>query len=129
MKLRNTQPSVRISLKKNRAIYISKSTLRSLDNPQYIQLLYVEGKHLLMVSGSHAKVRDSVAVPAKKYIGTDDEFAICRKILTEALRLRLGWEEGKSYRVNGNFSQNLGMVVFELEKAFKIGSEAPRHLD
>jgi len=123
MKHRGTQPSIRISLKKNRAVYISKSTLRYLGDPPYIRLLYVEGKNLFIVSGSDTKVRDSVAVPEKIYADIDEEFTIFRKILTEALKLRLNWEEGESYRANGNFVPKLDVVVFELEKAVKIGMQ------
>jgi hypothetical protein len=116
-------PSVRVSLKTKRALYISKSALRCLGNPPYVRFLYVEGKNLLMMSGSDAKVRDSIAVPEKNYLSPDEEFVIVRKILTEAFRLRLNWEEGESYRSDGIYSHKLGMLVFELEKAVKIGTE------
>jgi hypothetical protein len=115
------QPSVRISYKKNRVVSISKLALRCLGNPPYIRLLYIEGKNLLMIAGSDTKLTDSIVVPPKHYEKPDEEFEICRKILTEAFRVRLDWEEGESYRANGTYVEKLGMVVFELEKAVKIG--------
>lgn len=118
-----TSPTIRISYQKNKLVNIGKATLHCLSDPSYIRLMYVGGKNLLVIEGHNEKVKDSIAVPPEVYSDTDKEFNVCRKILTDALRNRLGWDEGVSYRASGKFSQRLGVVVFNLEKAEVLSAD------
>lgn len=115
-------PAIRFSLRQYR-IYINMAALTCLNNPVYLQFLFESDRKLLAISGSIAKKEASFKIPERTYRDADDECYLSRKSLTEAFRLRMDWDKRENYRVIGEFSNNIDMLVFDLTTARIVGGD------
>jgi len=112
-------PAIRIAIREYK-LYINQAALASLKNPIYLQFLYEDERKLLAIAGSTEKKKNSFKIPDRVYRETGDECCVSRMALTEAFRLRLKWDKCENYRVIGEFSPNIDMVVFDLTKAVVV---------
>ena len=113
---KEVMPAIRFALREYRT-YINLAALTSLENPEYLQFLFEDKRKLLVIAGSFEKKKYSFKIPERTYRNGDDECFISRMALTEAFRLRMGWDENENYRVTGELDENLGMLVFNLSTA------------
>ena len=113
---KETMPAIRFALRQYRT-YINLAALTKLGNPVYLQFLFDDKRKLLVIAGSNKKEKYSFKIPERTYRNGDDECFISRMALTEAFKLRMGWDEKENYRVTGEFDDNLGMLIFRLSRA------------
>ena len=116
-------PAIRFSLGDYRLI-INAAVLACLGNPAYLQFLFEDERKLLAISGSVEKINNSYKVPDRTYQKVDDDCRICRLALTEAFRRRMNWDKKDNYRIVGEYSPDIGMVVFDLNRAVKTNKDA-----
>jgi len=111
--------ALRFNLKDYR-IFIGRPVLAHLKNPKYIEFLYEDDRKILAISGCEKKTSNSCAIPQKVYNDSNLKCVIYRKAFTEALKIRLGWDDDAQYKAYGSYSPGVEMVGFDLTKATKF---------
>jgi len=106
-------------LKRHR-ITIYRSVLSHLKDPSHVDFLYDEDRNILVITASTTKTTTTFAVPKRVYSEGKFQCVIYRRAFTESLQKRLNWENGELYRVLGNYSPELNVIAFELNKAEKV---------
>jgi len=120
-----TRPYLRFDTKYKR-LYISRTTIDILGKKPYVQFLWNEKTHTLLVAGLDVKVRDSFAVEftsTPNASGIWNECMFYKKAFMDAIILRMKWDIGVSYKVFGHFAPGIGMAVFKLDGATVISEE------
>lgn len=112
-------PAVRIAFREHR-LYINQATLICLGNPPYLQLLFEDERKLLAIVGSIESKENLYKIPYRIYRDADDECCVSRKVLTEAFRQRMNLDKRENYRITGEYSPNIGMVIFDFTKAIIV---------
>jgi len=116
---KDAAPALRFALREYR-IYINLGLLSSLNNPLFLEFMFEDERKLLVVSGSVERQKHSFEIPERTYRDANDECYISRMPLSEAFRLRMDWDKSENYRVVGEYSEHLGVVVFDLTTAIIV---------
>ena len=105
-------------------IHISSSAIQEIGNPKYIRFLVKDEGPSIIMEAYHKKDFHSHRV-LKKSDGSNgmeiSSFPLCSLI-----KNRLGWGNGKSYRVPGRSYPNQHIAVFDLSKAEQIQTTGER---
>lgn len=97
-------------------IHIHRSTIRALDNPQFVRFLISDDGTTLLVQSYYKKDFRSFRVPES----TNDEIGrvqIHSKGLCGVFMKRFGWKEELSYRIPGKPFPTQGVAAFDLTRA------------
>ena len=99
-------------------IHVFSKAISEIGNPTYIRFLVKdEGPSMIMEAYDKKDFQSHrVSKKAQKWGGMD----ISSMPLCSLLKNRLGWEDGKSYRVPGKVFSGLNLVVFDLTAAEQI---------
>lgn len=98
-------------------IHVFKKTIADIGDPKYIRFLIKdEGPSMIMEAYDKKDFRSHRVIPKKD--GGGMEINSCP--LCTLLKNRLGWEEGKSYRVPGKTYPAQHLAVFDLTAAEQI---------
>jgi hypothetical protein len=92
--------TVRISLKE-RCVYISKSVLRLLGDPQYIQFLINRKTRAMFIWGHDVKVEHSIAVNPRIYSDARFQCKIKKSAFVEAIGAFCEWDNWGKYQLCG----------------------------
>ena len=120
--MQNTISEIIFELKQHK-IYVSHTTLLCLNKPLFIELLCEKDKHLLLIGGGNTKTSFSISIQEQVYSDASHDCVIVSMGLTGMFCSQLNWDKNERYKVSGEYSPNLGMVVFDLKKAVKIIEE------
>ena len=96
-------------------IHVFKSTVKEIGSPKYIRFLVKEEGPSIVMESYDRKDFHSHRVR----LGSDSRngMEISSYPLCTLLKNRLGWEDGKSYRIPGKSYPNQHLAAFNLEKA------------
>ena len=106
-----TTPYITLDFRKGR-IRIYRSTLKLLDNPDYIRLLVNPEKNIIAVQVSDVNEARGFRA-AGIHVDSQKNFDLSSHALAEQLRPCWQWEEGKSYRLSGKVVKGMDIVVFD----------------
>jgi len=114
-----SKPIILIDLKKDR-IRIHKSTIHLLGDPEYILLLVnPEDKTIIIMRGDSSDRRTHKLNLAK--FENKQSFELYSKSLVSSLyNISDNWQENQSYRIQGDFIVNEGIVMFHTKKSIPI---------
>ncbi len=93
-------------------IHIFAKTIIEIGNPKYIRFLVNEKGPSMVMEAYHKK--DFLSHRVKKRKMGWNGMEISSLPLCSLLKNRLGWEDGKSYRVPGKTYPNQHIAVFDL---------------
>lgn len=104
------------------SIRIFKDSVRAIGMPKFIRFRINEDATSLLLEPFDRITLTSFRVSAKL---DDDEgkMEVYSKPFVRGLSKRLGWENGKSYRVPGKVLSKQGVVLYDLTKAQEIPND------
>ena len=103
-------------------IHIFRSTIKEIGNPKFIRFLVKEDGPCMIVEAYHKKDFQSHRVPKETADGYR-EMEVRSLPLCSLLKNRLGWEDGKSYRIPGKTYPQQRLAMFDLTAAEMIQQE------
>lgn len=99
---------------KRRRVLIHRSTLKALEHPQNIRFLMNKKKCRVAVQSCEAIDRDNFIVPDLK---PSETYEITSISFLKVIYSLAGWDEDKTYRVEGSFYGENHLVEFLLKSA------------
>jgi len=97
------------------------STLRALGEPNYVQFLIRAEQKTLVLLPCEENTPGSVPAPKPPYTTlVEHRFRFKRKLLIGRIFEMMSWELGTSYQAWGQFSEEVGGAVFQLEDATRV---------
>ncbi len=102
-------------------IHVFRKAITEIGNPKYIRFLVKdEGPSMIMEAYDKKDFRSHRVTPKKESGGMEiSSYPLC-----SLLKNRLGWEDGKSYRIPGKVFPGLNFAVFDLTAAEQIQTPA-----
>lgn len=102
-------------------IHVFRKAITDIGEPKYIRFLIKdEGPSIIMEAYDKKDFRSHRVTPKKDSGGMEiSSYPLC-----SLLQARLGWEEGKSYRVPGKIYPAQHLAVFDLTAAEQIQTPA-----
>lgn len=112
-------PVISIDFKTRKRIRIHKITLHLLKDPKFIQILVnPERKAIALRAGNPG---DPLSLRINQRAFADNSYEVCSLGLAESLmHLYEDWEEGKSYRIYGEFIEKEEIAVFYIRNMTEI---------
>jgi len=92
--------TIRFSFDNNR-LSISMDVLRSLGNPQYIQVFVSCDRKSLFIRGCEKKEVPCFTVPPRVYIDPEYKYVLRKAAFSEAICSVTGWDKQGRYRLYG----------------------------
>jgi hypothetical protein len=112
----DSRPSIRFGIR-YRQLSVNRAAIDALGNKPYIQFLWNEGTHTLLLTGLDKKERNSFAVSHHDDDSAWTEWQFHRKAFLDAIVLRMRWDIGVSYKVFGEYAPRIKMIAFRLDNA------------
>jgi len=113
--------TIRFSFGNNR-LNISMEVLRSLGNPQYIQVFISCDRKSLFIRGCENKEVPCFSVPPRVYADTEYKYVLRKAAFSEAIRSVTGWEKEGRYRLNG-VTVSPEVMGFEFAEAERLDGD------
>ena len=113
------EPVISIDFKTRKRIRIHKITFHLLNDPKYIQILVnPESKAIALRAGDPD---DPLSLRINQRAFADNSYEVCSLGLTESLmHLYEDWQEGRSYRIYGDFIEKEKIAVFYIKNMKEI---------
>lgn len=108
---------------KSGCIRVFKASVRAIGLPKFIRFRINKDATLLIVEPFDRLTLTSFRVP-KNLEEDDGNMEVYSKGLIRGLIQRLGWINGRSYRVPGKVLPKQSMILFDLSEAKEIYNEA-----
>lgn len=118
------KPLLVLDLKKNR-IRIHKTTLRALDNPQYIQILINPNNHLVVIHKANANDYLAHKVNYEKIKSHCYEL-YSLELVTEIRSVASALQSKKVYTLTGDSKPQHNLIVFQLDEALALEKSVKR---
>ena len=99
---------------------IHKATLEALHRPRYIQLLIHTQANVFVIRGCSALERDCFEVAENLFEKPSVAYELTSRLFMRAILNQTGWDENYSYRLNGRYSEKLGVVSFDMNHPERI---------
>ena len=101
-------------------IHIFKKSISEIGNPKYIRFLVKENEPSIIMEAYNKKDFHSHRV--KPNTKDSRGMEVSSYLLCKIIKNRMGWVDGKSYRVQGNVYPSQQIVVYDLKSAVEISS-------
>ena len=111
--------SITIDTKRNR-IRFYKTLLKSLGNPQYIQIMVNELEKIFLVLPTQTGKGN---IKINSHLSKDNCYEIHSKPFIEKLCNMMNWVDSCSYRIESNLENAPNKVAFHLKNAVKLNLE------
>lgn len=99
---------------------IHKPTLDALHRPRYIQLLINPKENVFVIRGCNTQERDCFEVKKNLFDKPTAAYELTSRLFMLAILNQTGWDANCSYRLNGRYSEELGVVSFDMNHPEKI---------
>ena len=116
---KNNSIAVTFAFRRDR-LRIHKATLEALHRPRYIQLLIHTQANVFVIRGCSAVERDCFEVAENLFEKPSVGFELTSRLFMRAILNQTGWDENYSYRLNGHYSEKLGVVSFDMNHPERI---------
>lgn len=100
---------------KSGKIRIFHSTIKELGNPKYIRFLLNPDRKTFAIQSCRNKVPESILVP--KYTSDNWDFVVHSMTMLRGIWKICGWDEEKTYRMDGICFPEHDLVEFDLKQA------------
>lgn len=118
--MRTNNPSMRICLDNN-VMVINRPTISCFGDPSHLRFLYNETKSELYILPGAGETLDALEIPDYYWYAKKGGCAVSRMAFVRALQYRMNWEDKCRYSIKGTIAESSDMVIFELNKAVKLG--------
>ena len=116
---KNNPIAVTFAFRRDR-LRIHKATLEALHRPRYIQLLIHTQANVFVIRGCSALERDCFEVAKNLFDKPSVAYELTSRLFMRAILNQTGWDENYSYRLNGHYSEKLGVVSFDMNHPERI---------
>ena len=116
---KNNSIAVTFAFRRDR-LRIHKATLEALHRPRYIQLLIHTQANVFVIRGCSAVERDCFEVAENLFEKPSVAYELTSRLFMRAILNQTGWDENYSYRLNGRYSEELGVVSFDMNHPERI---------
>ena len=116
---KNNPIAVTFAFRRDR-LRIHKATLEALHRPRYIQLLIHTQANVFVIRGCSAVERDCFEVAENLFEKPSVAYELTSRLFMRAILNQTGWDENYSYRLNGRYSEELGVVSFDMNHPERI---------
>ncbi|MDD3513216.1 MAG: hypothetical protein PHV21_04340 [Synergistaceae bacterium] len=116
---KNNPIAVTFAFRRNR-LRIHKATLEALHRPRYIQLLIHTQANVFVIRGCGTLERDCFKVAENLFDKPSVAYELTSRLFMRAILNQTGWDENYSYRLNGRYSEELGVVSFDMNHPERI---------
>jgi len=116
---KNNPIAVTFAFRRDR-LRIHKATLEALHRPRYIQLLIHTRANVFVIRGCSALERDCFEVAENLFDKPSAAYELTSRLFMRAILNQTGWDENYSYRLNGRYSEELGVVSFDMNHPERI---------
>ena len=106
---------------RNGRFTVHQSTLETLGMPDYVRFLIDAEQKIIVLLPCEENLSGSIMIPKPSNVALA-RYRCCfkRQLLMRKIFEMMGWEMGISYQAWGQFSEELGGVVFRLEEATRV---------
>ncbi|MBQ6217192.1 MAG: hypothetical protein IJK53_07385 [Erysipelotrichaceae bacterium] len=112
-------PAISIDFKTRKRIRIHKATLQLLGDPKYIQILINPKSNAIAIRSGDPT--DPLSLRVRRGLSDDGCHEVCSLDLTNSLmHMYKNWEDGKSYRINGEMAGNENIALFFIRNMTEI---------
>ena len=112
---------IRFSFNDNR-LSISKEVLRTIGNPQYIQVFVSKDRKTFFIKGCDTKEPQSFAVPNRVYADSEYKYRLRKAAFSEAICSAIGFDSQGKYRLYGAPVSD-HVIGFSFSEAVRLGSD------